>query len=114
VVDGEFLDDGWGEERQDFITEAQSLLPKMFPTRSWLSNGPDHTIELLQSVLGPRVPEDVTLVETDGAAPSEAGKLAAPSILGSTLYSAEAVSKAREAAEEMKSSVSPGSRPWAE
>jgi hypothetical protein len=113
VVDGEFLDDGWGEERQDFIAEAQRLAQNVSDA-IMASNGPDHTIELLQSVLGPRVPEDVTLVETDGAAPSEAGKLAAPSILGSTLYSAEAVSKAREAAEEMKSSVSPGSRPWAE
>lgn len=80
VVDGQHLDEGWGDEdRQAFITEAQAL-------RDWLRealSGTDSAPRALSSLVrafGDRIPDDHSLIKSE-----ETPRVSAPAVLTSGL-----------------------------
>jgi len=71
-VDGVYLDDGWSlEERAQFVAGARSLANALTDAIK-NSTSASFTIERLQSPLGERLPDDVTLVVVETSSESEA------------------------------------------
>lgn len=65
VVDGEYLDAGWGEARKEYVSNARSLSANL-ETALRPGTSAEGVLSYLKSAFGSRIPSDASLVHLEG------------------------------------------------